>query len=122
VIESLPTQVESRLGVQVLGIPLMQGLVQDVFHRAPDLGVAVADVGVDRRRVQRETLVRRKIVELRRTRHATDPQITIEESGLHRADAREAVRSERAEHAQTAGGGVAMGEGPRDPRSESHEL
>jgi hypothetical protein len=49
VIEVLPPNVEAGLLIQVLGEPLMEGLVVDVVDGAPQLRVAVFDFGVDGR-------------------------------------------------------------------------
>ena len=100
----------------------MERLVLDVVDHAPELGVAVADVRVHGRGVQAEARVAVQVAELGRARHADEQQVVLEDPRLDRADPREAVRAQRGQHAQVAGGGVTPGEDGGDPRRAFGEL
>ena len=73
VVERLPSDVEAGLVKQRLRVSLMQSLILDIVDEAPQLRIAVYDLGVDGGRVQAETWITGKVLELRGARHAGDP-------------------------------------------------
>jgi hypothetical protein len=78
----------------------------DPAHTTPEFGVALADLGVDRGRVQREPRVPMQVVEFAGARHTDDGQLVTDELRLQRTDPWKAVRTQRRQETQVASGSV----------------